>query len=72
MFVADSLSRPNEAKSAASVKHCAAVEYYIDSICEDLVPDIHEIEAFEAAVTDEVTVKFKQYLVEGWPRNQQS
>ena len=56
----------------ASLKHCAAVEYYIDSICEDLVPDIHEIEAFEATVTYEVAVKFKQYLVESWPRNKQS
>ena len=54
------------------MKHCAAVEYYIDSICEDLVPDIHEIEAFEATVTDDVAVKFKQYLVEGWRRNKQS
>ena len=54
------------------MKHCAAVEYYIDSIFEDLVPDIHEIESFEATVTEEVAVKFKQYLVESWPRNKQS
>ena len=47
------------------IKNSAAVEYYIDSMFEDLVPDIHEVELFEANVTDEFAFKCKECLVDG-------
>jgi len=66
MYLADSLSRPCDIDGEC-IKHCSAVECFVQSNVQHLLDDVRERELLQAIKSDVVSQQCLSFIANGWP-----